>query len=137
MSSVKLHPKYGNTIAGLIVFSDLATMDWSVDPYARLQFHQSNALTGEYVYYDAVYCTELYADNIAKEKENDNYGNDFTEAFADYQGTHKWICPNITDEIEISKDFTLVLNYLPCDAAYGAVYAEGVACKTFEVDESK
>ena len=135
LSKVRLKPSNGNTIAGLVVFSDESTKDWSADPYVRVQFHQSNVDVLD-AWYDGVYCTDLYADQIAREKEDPDAGNDFTEMFADYLG-QKWICPNVTGEIDIMNGQSLVMNFLSCDQALATKYAEGVACEDFPVDESK
>ena len=73
---------------------------------ARVSFYHFNGTQGvDENPIDAVYCEELYAEQIAREQSGDVSSNDYTRAFTDVPYLHsmmeletniKWICPNIT-----------------------------------------
>ena len=53
----------------------------------------------------AVYCTDLYAEEIQSETSDpETYGTFYSESFADLDGS-KWICPNVTQLDVVAGEF--------------------------------
>ena len=100
-----LQPQYGNTIAISLydgafhddVFSGGYPMD--VHQYLRVQYtlEYENA---ELSYPEAVWCDELYKDEIEKESQDGDHPN-FSYAFVNRNSTKRLICPNITNELDL------------------------------------
>jgi len=100
-------------VAALVFVSDSERSN--SDNLARIQFSQSNSITGEYKYYEGVYYTDLYAEYIAAEASAESASDDFTTIFADTDDS-RWVCPNVA-EITIEEFQPLVINVLPCGNA--------------------
>jgi hypothetical protein len=57
----------------------------------------SRANIGKDIYIPAVYCKDLFADEIEAEKNGESDSNFFTETYLNVTGTNfSWICPNVT-----------------------------------------
>ena len=94
---------------------------------ARIQYSTTNNTSLETTYYDAVYCTDLYADEIAAERNQSSSTKDFTKAFKDEYG-QKWVCPNAT-KVVIDSVTAFKTHILPCANAQQALYAEDMPCE--------
>ncbi len=62
----------------------------------NLQVMFSTANIGNDIYVDAVYCKDLFADEIAKESDGRSDSNFYTKTYADH-ARFSWICPNVTE----------------------------------------
>ena len=51
------------------------------------------------IYPEAVWCDELYAEQIEKEDQDDDIENNFSRVFKPHDGW-RWICPNVTSDID-------------------------------------
>jgi len=105
-----LHTKFGTTLAVGIEHATTAE--------ARVRF-----LARDSSRIDAVYCTDLYREEIEMERNSTSGDDYFTQMFSDWNG-FKWICPNITI---LHTDFRLGIDALvvPCKQEPNAVYAAG------------
>ena len=139
VESVTFDPMFGDTIAVLAVFThNYAYVDAS--KYMRIQFSQQYTDSSTTTYFDAVYCKDLYADQIEAEKNGTSSTNDFTQAFQDKNG-FKWVCPRTNEKITIPKfndnGGYLQMSVLKCDNVQQAVYAGDEACATeFAADDA-
>ena len=94
---------------------------------------------------EAVWCDELYAEQIEKEEQDENIENNFSRVFKQDNST-RWIFPNITTDVNFvnddktpssstESDFlnfeTLTAKVYRCDSVEDAVYAEGEECEPF------
>ena len=75
----------------------------------KIQFQQTAVSQEDTITYDAVYCSDLYADEIEAERNGTSSTQDFTRAFSDYSEHVKLVCPNATD-ILISREEKKSLN---------------------------
>ena len=81
---------------------------------------------------DAVYCTDLYKEQIEAEKDLDDNTDYFTQMFQDEVSTTdaifwQWICPS-TSSIDIDSNFGIQAIAVPCSVEPDAVYAKSKAC---------
>ena len=82
-------------------------------------------------YYDAVWCPDLYAENIEAERNGTVSSDYFTKVFDyDREDERPRICPNITETVALPLDDQLIAQVVPCDEAVGdyAKYAANFTC---------
>ena len=84
----------GSTVATMVYLTVDGQMT-EASSIAKIQYSATNNTSLEMTFYDAVYCTDLYADQIAAERNQSSTTKDFTKAFKDEYG-QKWVCPNTT-----------------------------------------
>lgn len=67
-----------------------------LDPWGIMDAESNLRIVYNYGEIQAVYCKDLFADQIALETDDPSkYGNFYSETYADLDGS-KWICPNVT-----------------------------------------
>ena len=81
----------------------------------QIQFQHADPSLTDNPVIDAVYCTDLYADQIEAERNGTSSTQDYTKAFQDYYGT-RMVCPNATN-ITINANYTLSAKLLQCGKA--------------------
>ena len=119
-----LQPINGNTIA-IRLFAD-SEDDYATNADVRFLFEGKDYETGLYTIFDAVKCIDLYADQIALEKDSSDEEKFFTNAFED-DGLSElgWICPNATTTRNL-----LFATIEPCSQGINDKYAENITCST-------
>lgn len=66
MPKVNLQPRSGSTLAiGVVITS---SVDYSTEALMKIQFQQTAVSQEDTITYDAVYCSDLYADEIEAER---------------------------------------------------------------------
>ena len=68
----------------------------------------------------AVLCKDLYAKQIAEEKNGDSSDDFYTRSFDD---GWLWICPNITSTITVDAYTTFYAEAITCKFAFNDTYA--------------
>ena len=114
-----------------------------VNEFYRVAFtiEYENAETS---YLKAVWCDDLYSEQIEKESHDDDFLN-FSYTFGKGDNsTKRWICPNITSEIDfvsantaksrssddgLLKAKALTAKVMMCDKAWGSAYVEDLSCQ--------
>ena len=134
VTEVDLHPMTGSTLA--IGVGLTGKTDYPMEALMRIQFQQTAPSSEDTITYDAVYCTDLYAEEIEAERNGTSSTQDYTRAFSDWSDNIRLVCPNATD-IVISKANNKFLNakILSCENSSGSVYAGDVACVDVDDEE--
>ena len=96
----------------------------------RFVFEGNDYDTGLATIFDAVKCTDLYADQIALEKRSSEEDNTFTKIFAESPFSELgWICPNATTTTGL-----FLASIVPCDQGQNDKYAEHITCSSGTFD---
>ena len=113
-----LNPATGNTLALKIPSLTISKL--------RIQFSTTDN-NGTKSYIEAVYCTDLYAEQMELERNGTLATNYFTQMFSDDVLGNAWVCPNAT-AFEVGYDGKVSADVVNCETAHGDVYANNATC---------
>ena len=133
--SQQFTPSNGNTIA-IMLRDDRDGYATNADVRIMFESYDQN---GTRTYFNAVRCADLYADQIAQEKDSSEESKFFTNTFGDTDySSSGWICPNTTTTVLTSPDIpiTFKARIVPCNLGSNDTYAENITCSTDAFDGS-
>ena len=101
----------------------------------RVEFEYYDVVKGSWGALDAVYCKDLYSEQIEAELTSEVKTSFFSTTFSDYHpfGAEDdgvaWICPDVIEPLEITYSYPLRAKAVPCKDAVKAVYAASETCE--------
>lgn len=121
--SAYLFPALGNTVA-------VALNPFSANiEQVRIAFQYYDVVEGSWGALDAVYCKDLYAEQLESELNGKGKTTFFTDSFGDYYPFGEeddgvaWICPRASENLDITYSYPLRAEVIPCQDALFASYA--------------
>ena len=123
-----MYPELGNTVA-------LALNPFSATKgQVRVEFEYYDLDEGRWGALDAVYCKDLYSEQIEAELTSIVKTSFFSDTFNNYYPFGEeddgvaWICPDILAPLDITYNYPLRVKAVPCKDAVKAVYAASKTC---------
>ena len=126
-----------NTVAvGMTVYDTTFNFTQGYTNTKARAYFTFTAPDGSFWNIDALYCTDVYADEIAAEKRGDVSSTDYTRAFEQLPegydpGQFFWICPDVNSLTFSTQSTSFNVYVYPCDNSRveESHYADGEACE--------